>query len=81
MALNRGAVVTASNDGPPLKNTENVDRPMSAMLYSPLRYWPFNPADRRRRLFSAEIRQAKAFTPASFLIQVSGQLDQPNGAM
>jgi hypothetical protein len=27
-------------DGPPMKNTENADRPMSAMLYSPSRRWP-----------------------------------------
>jgi hypothetical protein len=30
----------ARNDGLPMKYTENADRPMSAMLYSPSRRWP-----------------------------------------
>ena len=81
MALNRSAVVTASNDGLPMKNTENVDRPMSAMLYSPSRHWPFNPADRRRRLQLGD--QPSQGVHAGLLSDTSetGQLDQPNGAI
>ena len=50
----------------PMKNTENADRPMSAMLYFPSRHWPLRRSGRPAQAsFSSEIRQAKAFTPAS----------------
>src|ERR1700733_1428782 len=56
----------ARNDGLPMKNTENADRPMSAMLYSPSRRWPLRRSGRpAQTAFSSEISEAKAFTAAS----------------
>jgi hypothetical protein len=49
-----------------MKNTENADRPMSAMLYSPSRRWPLRRSGRPAQTsFSSEISQDKAFTAAS----------------